>query len=473
LTLSHDSNTQALKAKTILLMTTSPSEKDTWYHGKRLPPIGLMYVAAALEKAGFTVQMLDNYLMKEPAQEVKELITKLNPMMVGITCGSATYARCVETAKTIKEVKPDCAIVVGGWHASYLPETLLSHPEIDYVVIGEGERAITQLATALATGEVSQAQTVDGVAYRGSSGNIIKPPKFIENMDEIPYPARHLLPLELYDRTIEFLDSKPADVMSISRGCVFNCGFCETRKLWGNICRGFSPRRVIGEIEDLMAHYGTRGIYFINDNFTLRKEKTKELCNLMIEKKLNLEWVCDTRVDLVDDELLELMSKAGCKVVWFGVESGSEKVLQRIGRNTKPEQVETAFKLCKKHGIKTACSFMIGLPDETLADMEVSLKFAKKLNPDFCMFNIFIAYPDSRLYNEMLQSGKYTQLDDYLLSVKTDEYDFESLKAVQWRFFKSFHMTPSQIMKRVKREGVLAFAKHRLTRGVRKANGTA
>lgn len=473
MTLSYDSNTQALKAKSILLMTTAPPEKDTWYHGKRLPPIGLMYVASALEKAGFTVQMLDNYLMKKPAQELKELITKLNPMMVGITCGSATYSRCVETAKTIKEAKPDCVIVVGGWHASYLPETLLSHPEIDYVVIGEGERAITQLATALATGEVSQAQIVDGVAFRGSSGNIINPPKFIDNLDEIPYPARHLLSLELYDRTIEFLDAKPADVMSISRGCVFNCGFCETRKLWGNICRGFSPQRVIGEIEDLMTRFGTRGIYFINDNFTLRKEKTKELCNLMIQKRLNLEWVCDTRVDLVDDELLELMSKAGCKVIWFGVESGSEKVLQRIGRNTKPEQVEAAFRLCKKHGIKTACSFMIGLPDETLADMEVSLKFAKKISPDFCMFNIFIAYPDSRLYNEMLQSGKYTQLDDYLLSVKTDEYDFESLKAVQWRFFKSFHMTPNQIMKRVKREGVLTFAKRRLTGGVRKANGTA
>ncbi|NLF88457.1 B12-binding domain-containing radical SAM protein [Candidatus Bathyarchaeota archaeon] len=473
MTPNQNSNNEALKAKTILVMTTAPPEKDTWYHGKRLPPIGLMYVASALEKAGFNVKMLDNYLMNKPLSEVKQLITDLNPMMVGMTCGSATYARCVETAKAVKEAKPSCIVTVGGWHASYLPETLLSHPEIDYAVMGEGERAITQLATALAAGDLNQAQSVAGVACRGKNGNIQNPPKFIENMDEIPYPARHLLPLELYDRTIEFLDAKPADVMSISRGCVFNCGFCETRKLWGNICRGFSPQRVIGEIEDLQAKYGTKGIYFINDNFTLRKEKTKELCRLMIEKKLDLEWVCDTRVDLVDEELLELMSKAGCKVIWFGVESGSEKVLQRIGRNTKPEQVEATFKLCKKHGIKTACSFMIGLPDETLADMEVSLKFAKKIDPDYCMFNIFIAYPDSRLYNEMLQSGKYTQLDDYLLSVKTDEYDFESLKAVQWRFFKSFHMTPRQILKRMKREGPLTFAKRRLTGGVRKANGTA
>jgi radical SAM superfamily enzyme YgiQ (UPF0313 family) len=135
--------------------------------------------------------------------------------------------------------------------------------------------------------------------------------------------------------------------------------------------------------------------------------------------------------------------------------------------------VEAAFKLCKKNGIKTACSFMIGLPDETLADMEISLKFAKKLSPDWCSFNIFIAYPDSKLYNEMLETGNYTNLDNFLLSVKTKEFDYNSLMAVQRRFFKEFHMTPKQIMKRVKREGALNFAKRRLMGGTRKSSGVA
>ena len=457
----------------ILLMTTAPPENGAWYLGKRLPPIGLMYVAAALEKAGFEVQMLDNYLMKKPTSEIKQLITSLNPEIVGITCGSATYPRCVETAKAIKQAKPDCKIVVGGWHASYMPDSLLEHAEIDYVVMGEGERAITQLATAIATRSETQAATIPGVACKRLGKNIKNPPQYIENLDEIPYPARHLLPLELYDRTIEFLDAKPADVMSISRGCVFNCGFCETRKLWGNICRGFSPKRVIGEIQDLQSKYGTKGIYFINDNFTLRKKETAELCNLMVENKLDLEWVFDTRVDLVNNELLALMSKAGCKTIWFGVESASPKILQRIGRNTTPQQVETAFKLTKKNGIKVACSFMLGLPDETLADMEASLKFAKKLDPDWCQFNTFIAYPDSRLYNELLESGNYVKLDDFLLSVKTDEYDYNSLMAVQRRFFKEFHMSPKQILKRIRREGALNFAKRRLMGGTKKTAGVA
>jgi len=454
-------------------MTTAPPQKDTWYHGKRLPPIGLMYIASALEKAGHTVEMLDNYLANKPLEEIKQIIKQTNPFMVGITCGSATFARCVETAKAIKEAKADCVVVVGGWHASYLPKTLLAHNEIDYAIIGEGERAITQLANALTKGNLSQATTLPGVASKTKNGIVINPPQFIEDIDEIPYPARHLLPLEQYDRTIEFLEAQPADVMSISRGCVFSCGFCETRKLWGNINRSFSPKRVIGEIQDLQNRYGTKGIYFINDNFTLNKEKTKKLCQLMIQQTPDLEWVCDTRVDLIDEELLELMSKAGCKVIWFGVESGSQKILKRINRDTTPKQVEEAFKLCKKHGIKTACSFMLGLPDETLEDMEQSLKFAKKISPDYCQFNIFIAYPDSNLYKELLQTNNYTQLDDYLLSVKSDQYNFETLKTVQWRFFKSFHMTPKQILKRAKREGILNFAKNRLLHGTKKTNGTA
>jgi anaerobic magnesium-protoporphyrin IX monomethyl ester cyclase len=417
--------------------------------------------------------MLDNYLMKKPIEEVKQLVTKTNPAIVGITCGSATYRRCIETARAIKEALPTCRVVVGGWHASYVPDSLLESPEIDYVVMGEGEKAVTELATCIVNGNEPAAITIPGVACRRAGANIKNPPKFIEKMDEIPYPARHLLPLELYDRTIEYLNVKPADVMSISRGCVFHCGFCETRKLWGNICRGFSPQRVIGEIQDLQSKYGTKGIYFINDNFTLRKKETLELCDLMVKNKLDLEWVCDTRVDLVNQELLEAMSRAGCKTIWFGVESGSQKILQRIGRDTTLAQIENAFKLCRKNNIKTACSFMLGVPGETLKDMEASLKFAKKLNPDWCIFNVFIANPDSKMYQEVLDSKKYDQLDDFLLSVKTDEFDYNSLMAVQRRFFKEFHMTPKQIMKRVRREGAINFAKRRLTGGTRKSTGIA
>ena len=447
----------------ILLMTTAPPSNAPWYLGKKLPPLGLMYVAAALEKAGFQVQMLDNYLLKKSTEQVKQLVTKLNPEIVGITCGSATYRRCIETAKAIKQTLPNCKIVVGGWHASYMPESLLDNPEIDYVVMGEGERAMIELAAHITKGGKNHsAASIAGVAFR-QNGELLKtPPKFISNMDEIPFPARHLLPLEQYDRTIEFLKAKPADVMSIARGCVFNCGFCETKKLWGNICRGFSPQRVIDEVQDLVTKYGTKGIYFINDNFTLRKKETAELCELMVKNKLDLEWVCDTRVDLVSPELLDKMKAAGCKTIWFGVELGSQRILEKINRNITLEQTENAFKLCRKKGIQIACSFMLGMPGETKQDIQASYKFAEKLDPDYCQFNIFIAYPDSKLYQEMLENKMYEQLDDFLLGVKTDEFDYNKLLEIQKQFFMQFHRSPKRIIRRIRREGVLNFAKRRL-----------
>jgi len=421
-----------------------------------------MYIAAALEQAGHEVQMLDNYLMQQSTEEVQQLVLKLQPTIVGITCGSATYKKCVETAKAIKTVAPNCKIVVGGWHASYMPESLLETPEIDYAVIGEGERAITNLAEFILKEDYLGASNVAGIACRSTTGVIKNEPCFI-NMDELPFPARHLLPLEKYDRNIEFLKAKPADVMSISRGCTFNCGFCETTKLWGNINRQFSPQRVIAEVNDLVNKYGTRGIYFINDNFTMRKNQTAEFCDLLIKSKLDIEWVCDTRVDLVNQEILEKMASAGCKTIWFGIESGSQKVLNHINRNITLEQIEEAFKMCRKAGIQIACSFMLGMPSETRDDLIASYRFAEKLNADWCQFNVFIAYPDSPLWREMLETGKYTQLDDFLYSYKTDEFDYDELMRIQKQFFRDYHRAPKRILQRIQREGVLNFAKRRLS----------
>ena len=442
-------------------MTTAPPSNAPWFHGKRLPPLGLMYIAAALEQAGHEVQMLDNYLMQKSTEEVQQLVLKLQPNIVGMTCGSATYKKCVETAKAIKQVTPNCKIVVGGWHASYMPESLLETPEIDYAVMGEGEQAITELAAFIIKEDYLGASTIAGIACKSSSGVIKNEPKFL-NMDKLPFPARHLLPLEKYDRNIEFLKAKPADIMSISRGCTFSCGFCETTKLWGNINRQFSPQRVMNEVNDLVTKYGTKGIYFINDNFTMRKNQTAEFCDLLIKSKLDLEWVCDTRVDLVNQEILNKMASAGCKTIWFGIESGSQKVLNHINRHITLEQIEEAFKLCRKAGIQVACSFMLGMPSETREDLMASYRFADKLNADWCQFNVFIAYPDSPLWREMLETGKYTQLDNFLYSYKTDEFDYTELMRIQKQFFKDYHRAPKRILKRAKREGLLNFTKRQL-----------
>jgi anaerobic magnesium-protoporphyrin IX monomethyl ester cyclase len=450
------------KKTAILLMTTAPPAKGPWIHGRKLPPIGLAYVAGALEKAGFNVTMLDNYLMEKTVEELKVEFQKVNPAIVGITCGSVTYQRCVETAKAVKEVLPSCKVVAGGWHPSYLPESVLQHPEIDYVVVGEGERAMVELATQIIKGQGQSIESISGVAYRTQGKVVVNPSRFIKNLDDVPFPARHLLPLQQYNRVIEYLSVSPVDVMSVIRGCPFNCAFCESSKIWGPTCRSFSPARILGEMQHLAANFGTKGVYFINDNFTIRKNDTLELCKLIRRSGLDMQWVCDTRVDMINQELLKEMHSAGCKTIWFGVESGSPSIRKKINLGVSLEQTEAAFRLCKREGIQTACSFLLGIPGETLEDMQATFKFARKLDPDWCKFNIFVAVPGSMLYDEVIEKGLYDRVEDFATYVKTDEFNYESLLKVQRQFHLSFNKTPKRVMHLVKREGVVSVAKKAL-----------
>lgn len=441
-------------------MTTIPPEDSPWGVPAKLPPLGLAYVGGALEKAGFDVQILDNYQLRTTLDFVKQETKRLNPQIVGITCGSVTYRRCVEIAKAVKEVCPTCKVVVGGWHASYLPETALENPEIDYAVMGEGERAMVELATQITQGEPQEAiAKIPGIACR-LEGKIVKnAPKVIEDIDSIPYPARHLLPMNIYDRQIGYLSVSPVDVMNIQRGCPYDCNYCETRKLWGAKCRAFSPQRVVEELEYMQKKFGSRGIYFIDDNFTINKKRTLEICSLMKERKLDIQWACDTRVDLLSEDLLKEMRSAGCRTIFFGIQSGSQRILDKLNTHTTLEKIEQAFKLCRKADINIACSFMLGIPGETLADMEATYKFAKKLGPDWCTFYVFIACPTSGLYDEVLQKGLFDRKEDFLAFVKTDQFNYESAVAIQQRYQRGFNTAPKTLLRRMRREGIITFLK--------------
>lgn len=437
-------------------MTTAPPANAPWVLGRKLPPLGLAYVAAALEKNRFEVSILDNYLLKKPIREVKETIERLQPEIVGITCGSATYQRCIEAARTIKKADPECKVVVGGWHASYMPETLLQHKEVDYVVVGEGERAMVDLANhILENKKIKSSISIPGVVYRQKSSTIKNKPKFISNLDEVPFPARHLLPMQLYDRKIEFLSSEPVDIMSVTRGCPYNCAWCDVEKLGGKTCRSFSPGRILEEIKHLVSNYSSKGIYFISDTFTIHKKETEKLCELINEERIGIEWACDTRVDLLSRNLLRKMKAAGCKTIWFSVDSGSPRILEKINKGFTLHQTKQAFRLCRDEGIQTACSFFLGIPGETLKDMEASLKFAKSLDPDWCCFNTYIAYPGSVLYQEVIREHLYNRVEDYVYYVKTKDFDFETVSKIQKRFHKSFNRSPKRIIRKIRREGVL------------------
>jgi len=438
-------------------MTTAPPIKSPWGDPGKLPPLGLAYVAAALEKADFQVEILDNYNLKKPSEQVKLEIKRLEPEIVGITCGSVTYRRCIETAKAVKELLPSCRIVIGGWQPSYMPESLLQYPEVDYLVMGEGERAMMELANNITKGEDKSAiAKISGIAYRHKGKTIITPPTFIQDLDQIPFPARHLLPMHIYDRIIPYLDASPVDTMNVVRGCPYNCAYCETKKLWGSTVRAFSPPRVVEEINHLVQNYGSKGVYFVGDNFAINKKRTVELCNLIKKEKLDIRWVCDTRADQISRELLRKMKDAGCRTIFFGVESGSPRILEKLNRKITIEQITHALKLCKEIGIRIACSFMLGIPGETVKDMEATFKFAKKLDPDWCQFNTYVAVPGSALYKEIMENKLYNRVEDFVTYVKTKDFDYESVSKIQKRFHTSFNRSPKRILRKIRREGFLS-----------------
>jgi anaerobic magnesium-protoporphyrin IX monomethyl ester cyclase len=441
----------------ILLMTTAPPAWSPWGAAHRIPPLGLAYVAAALEKGGFEVEILDNYMLNKPIEDVKLEVKRLTPEIVGIGCSSNTYQRCVETAKAVKEVLPSCKVVVGGPHPSFMPDSMLQHPEIDYVVMGEGERAMVALANNIGKSEDDSAiAAIPGIAYRHEGKTVKNPQSFIKDLDQIPYPAMHLLPMHLYDREIDYLSVKPVDTMNVIRGCPYNCIWCNVKGLWGQMCRAFSPIHVVEEIKYMIKNYGSKGIYFVGDNFTINKDRTMQMCKLIRKHKLDIEWTCDTGVDQISRDLLKEMKDAGCRTIWFGVESGSPAILKKINRGITVQQVARTIELCKEEGVNTAVSFMLGIPGETAKDMKATYKFAKKIDPDWCHFNIFIAYPGCSLYEEILQKRLYDRFEDFLAYVKTEDFNFESLLEIQRRFHRSFNRSPKRILRKIRREGFLA-----------------
>jgi len=446
----------------ILLMTTAPPEDSPWIFGRKLPPLGLTYVAAALEQADFQVELIDNYMLKKPLDYIKSEAKRLKPDIVGITCGSVTYQPCIETTKAIKEVLPSCKIVVGGWHPSYLPETMLEHPEIDYVVMGEGERAIVELANSITKGDTASISKIAGVAYRDNGKIVRNEPVLIKDLDTVPFPARHLLPLDLYLRKMEFLEASPVDTMNVIRGCPYNCAFCDTKGIWGSRCRSFSPSRIVEEIEHLVNKHGTRGLYFIGDNFTINKKRTIELCNQLKSSGLDVEWICDTRADLVSRDLLKEMRSAGCRTIWFGVESGSPRILKKLNKNVSIEQTVKAFRLCREEDINISCSLMMGIPGETLSDIKATFNLAKKLNPDWIHFNIFVAYPGSSLYDEVIENKLYDKLENFVAYVKTDQFNYDTLLKLQRQYLKEFHRSPRSILRKIRRDGLLTVLKRNI-----------
>ncbi|MDD5165803.1 MAG: radical SAM protein [Candidatus Omnitrophica bacterium] len=415
--------------KKVLLINPSLPPSG-WLAIEKLPPLGLAYLAAVLEKEGVEVKIFDNYLFGKKNDFVKGLLQEFDADIVGIYCSTATYISCLEIARIIKESNPDKIVVTGGPHSTLFPEQMLNSGFFDAVVLGEGEYIFRDFVKSHSRQDW---RNIKGLMFK-ENGNVVSTGRaeFISNLDDLPMPARHLLPMDKYPTVVEFLDISPVYSLNTSRGCPFSCTFCSVKIIWGRSYRSFSPKRVVDEVQLLVEKYGAKGLYFREDNFTLDSRRVIEICRLIKQRGIKFQWVCESRVEHIKEDVLREMSESGCKAIWFGVESGSEETLQLVDKRITKADALAAFSLCKKYNIKTGASFILGLPREKIGDMYKTLIFADELDGYWTWFNYYLGIPGSSLYDMVVKEGLYDQIDaNGIARIKTKDFDYK--KAMQIR----------------------------------------
>jgi len=400
------------------------------------PPLGLAYIAAVLENEGEDVRIVDSLADDLTLNDVKKVISRWNPDLVGVSSTTSNFYDALKVAKTAKEL--GCKVVMGGVHVTFQDvETLKSFPYVDFVVRGEGEHTTLDLVRALEKNV--EPKEVLGLTYRWNDSIKKNPPRpFIQDLDGLPLPAYHLLPMEKY-----VSEGERYATMITSRGCPFNCVFCSSSRICGKKWRGRSADKVADELELLTGKYKVKTVEFLDDTFTLNQKRAEEICDEFVKRKIDVPWACSSRVDTINARLASKLKKASCFVVYLGVESGSQRILNFIKKGITLSQAERAVRLMKKVGLEVLTSFVLGMPDETLEEAEKTIDFAVKLNPEYAQFTIATPYPGTELYtyaekNNMLLTRDWSKYDTLTPVMKTRIGPDKLTKLLRKAYFKFY-----------------------------------
>lgn len=423
--------------------------------GTCLPPLGLLSLGAVLEKENYDVRIYDSDLLNSSIGELIEYVKKYEPDFIGIYCNTSNYHRVINYADNIKKISA-APICLGGPHPIIEPDKVLLNPSVDLVVMGEGEITLIELLNAL--NNRKKLDSIKGLAYKDENGKIFVNParELIQDLDSLPIPARHLVPIEKYRPSPHHYLKLPMTTMIVSRGCPFGCLFCASRNVWGRNSRIRSVDKVIEEIKFLIEKYGVKNINFWDDLWGVKREWTEEFCRRIIKEKINITWSCERRVDTVDFDILKLMKKAGCYSIFYGIESFDQECLDTINKGIKAEQAENVIKLTKMAGIEVRANFILGLPNETPDKARRTIEKICKLNPDYVKFNILTPYPGTALYQE-IKKGKwgifnedYSKSTGYFATFLPYGYkNFEELEKMRRYAFRKFHLRPRYILSKM------------------------
>lgn len=424
-------------------------------------PLGLGYIAAVLRENGFKkIDLFDPEAEKADWQQIEGRLKKFSADIIGISCVTATYSIAQKIAKLAKRINSSTLIVMGGIHVSALPrESLLETPEIDLVVVGEGEYTMLDICRKEKT-----FFTIPGIFYRSGSKIIgTKPRLFIDDLDQIPNPARDLVNLENYQPPSHMNVGRKSVTLISSRGCPGTCTFCASRIVAGRKFRVHSPEYVVGEIEHLRNNYGFNHFIFEDDAFTIDRERVVRICRLLLKRKNKIIWSCFGRVNFIDTNLLKIMKGAGCYLIGFGVESGDEKILRNIKKGISLSDCRKVFKLSRRIGLKTQGFFMIGNPGETVESIKKTIKLAIELDPDFAFFSPLVPYPGTEIYQEhrrlgLSPSGEWSNYSAFgdNLALKNKNFPPETISCYCSLANKKFYLRPEYLWRRIKGVSSLA-----------------
>lgn len=358
------------------------------------PPLGLLYIASyLLLNTRNEVEIIDAQNSKFTINSLKEKIIKYRPHIIGIYVSTFNILDSIFVAKTIKQINSNIYISLGGPYLTVFPEETIIFPEVDFVVVGEGEITFKELVDALENG--GELSRIKGLIFK-EEGKIIRndPREFIKDLDKLPFPARHLV--KSYNYKSVFSGDKPITGIITSRGCHYKCIFCSRQHL-GELVRARSPENIIKEVKECL-DMGIEQIIFYDENFNFSKLRTLRICDMIMNENLNFKWQIKTRVDLIDENLLIKLKQAGCERIHYGAESANESVLKILKKGINTAQIKEALYLTKKIGIKTLFYFLIGSPTETKREIIETIKFAISLNPDYVHFSIATPFPGTELY---------------------------------------------------------------------------
>ena len=382
------------------------------------PPLSLGSLAAYLAAKGHEPRVFD---LQVPAQRAAwpRALAEFAPRLVGVTAMTPTIAAAAEAGRTCKQVLPDATLVLGGYHVSFLPEeTMRAYPAFDLGVVGEGEVALHDVVEALdADGELEK---VNGLILRRGGDVVMAPPRErLRDLDPLPWPHEHydLDHYLWYGGYTGRWTFKCASAI-VSRGCPFRCRFCASQRFWSHRYLVCSPEHVVDEMRWLARH-GARSVYFRDSTFNVNKKWLREFCAAKRRAGLRMRWLCNSRVDTLDEEQLALMAEAGLEALYFGVESGSQRILDYYGKGTTVEQAREAFRLCHKHRVATAAYFMIGAPIETRADIEESRRLAHELRARYTYWFIYTPLPGAPLYDDFVERGYKPDFEHFVFSRAT------------------------------------------------------